>query len=312
MTVKPKQLYNDGVKGAGEVIKKALAAMSVFLIFSIILNVYLVSEVKQLNKDVILNSKRLQYLENNIDNAVAEAVENGGHVETILADVNWTVSDLIDDENKLAMLHIDFKLKSMDSTSKVYAALEIGDEEAVLLEAHLLNDTTYTVDQEINVLEPIRVDLMVEKYGEKRLENLVDEDEIYKKYIADTAFNLLDFTSNYNKDTYELTASYDAEVVFSTNNSIEFVRSDMVVEKNGIVLEKKPLEMSDVKYPDKMVYESHVEDFKIEAKELDTIQFSVVLKDKLGFTYRYDFGTFRYVNGDPIITTTALPELTLN
>ena len=293
-------------------IKKALAAMSVFLIFSIILNVYLISEVNQVNKGVILNSNRLKYLENNIDSAVAEAIKNGGHVETMLEDVNWTVSDLIDGEKKLAMLHINFKLKSMDSTSKVYAALEAGDEEAVLLEAHLLNDTTYTVDHEINVLEPIRIDLMVEKYGEKRLENLVDEDEIYKKYIADTAFNLLDFTSTYNKETYELKASYDTEVVFSTNNSIELVRSDVVVEKNGIVLEKMPLEISDVKYPDNMVYESHVHDFKIEAKELDTIQFSVILKDKLGFTYRYDFGTFRYINGDPIVTTTALPELTLN
>ena len=293
-------------------IKKALTAMSVFLIFSIVLNVYLISEVNQVNNGVILNSNRLQYLENNIDSAVAEAVENGGHVETILEDVNWTVSDLVDGEEKLAMLHIDFKLKSMDSTSKVYAALEAGDEEAILLEAHLLNDTTYTVDQEINVLEPIRVDLMVEKYGEKRLENLVDEDEIYKKYIADTAFNLLDFTSTYNDDTYELTASYNAEVVFSTSNNIEFVRSDMVVEKNGIVLDKMPLDISDVKYPDNMVYESHVHDFKIEAKELDTIQFAVILKDKLGFTYRYDFATFRYINGDPIVTTTAIPELTLN
>lgn len=293
-------------------IKKALAGMSVFLIFSIVLNIYLISKVNQVNKGVILNSKRLQYLENNIDSAVAEAVENGGHVETILEDVNWTVSDLIDGEKKLAMLHIDFKLKSMDSTSKVYAALEEGDTEAVLLEAHLLNDTTYTVDREINVLEPIRIDLMVEKYGEKRLENLVDEDEIYKKYIADTAFNLLDFTSSYNKETYELTASYDAEVVFSTSNIIEFVRSDMVVEKNGIVLEKMPLELSDVKDPDSMVYESHVHNFKIEAKELDTIQFSVILKDKLGFSYRYDFGTFRYINGDPIVTTISLPELTLN
>lgn len=292
-------------------IKKALAVMSVFLIFSILLNIYLISEVNQVNKGVILNSKRLQYLENNIDSAVAEAVKNGEHAETILEDVNWTVSDLVDGEEKLAMLHIDFKLKSMDSTSKVYAALEAGDAEAVLLEAHLLNDTTYTVDQEINVLEPIRVDLMVEKYGEKRLENLVDEDAIYKKYIADTAFNLLGFTSSYNKETYELTASYDAEVVFSTDNNIELVRSDMVVEKNGIVLEKMPLELSDVKYPDNMVYESHVHNFKIEAKELDTIQFSVILKDKLGFTYRYDFGTFRYINGDPIVTTTALPVLTL-
>jgi hypothetical protein len=293
------------------VIKKALTAMSVFLIFSMILNFYLISEVNQLNKGVVLNSKRLQYLENNIDSAVAEAVKNGGHVETILEDVNWSVSDLIDGEKKLAMLHIDFKLKSMDSTSKVYAALEVGNEEAVLLEVHLLNDTTYTVDWEINVLESVRVDLMVEKYGEKRLENLVDEDEIYRKYIADTAFNLLDFTSTYNKETFELTANYDAEVVFSTSNQIDLIRSDMVVEKNGIVMEKMPLEMSDVRYPDHIVYESHVRNFKIEAKELDTINFSVMLKDKLGFTYRYDFGTFRHINGDPIVTTTSLPELTL-
>ncbi|MFH5834603.1 hypothetical protein ACHAL6_00840 [Proteiniclasticum sp. C24MP] len=292
--------------------KKAMTAMSVFLFFSMVLNIYLISEAREMSKGIIRNSNRLQYLEDNIDSAVADAVKNGGHVETILEDVNWTVSDLIDGEEKTAMLHIDFKLKSMDSTSKVYAAVEAGGEEAVLLEAHLLNDTTYTVDRKINVLEPVRIDLLVEKYGEKRLENLVDEEEVYRKYIADTAFNLLDFTSAYNEETSQLTASYDAEVVFSTKNMIELIRSDMVVEKNGIVLEKIPMETSDVKYPDQMVYESHIHDLKIEAKELDTINFSVIMKDKLGFTYRYDFGSFRYINGDPVVTTTALPELSLN
>lgn len=286
--------------------------MSVFLLFSMVLNIYLITEVTQVNKDIIRNSKRLQYLEDNIDNAVAEAVRSGGHVESILEDVNWTISDLVNADEKMAMLHIDFKLKSMDSTSRVYAAVESGEEEAVLLEAHLLNDTTYTVDREINVLEPIRIDLLVEKYGEKRLENLVDEEEIYRKYIADTAFSLLDFTSAYNEATSQLTASYEAEVLFSINNDIEPIRSDMVVEKNGVVMERIPMEASDVKYPDNIVYESHVHDLKMEAKELDTINFAVILKDKLGFTYRYDFGSFRYINGDPVVTTTALPELTLN
>ncbi len=288
-----------------------MIGISVILIFSIVLNVYLISEVNQVNKGIDLNSKKLEYFERNIDSVVAKAIKNGGQTETILEDVNWTVSELKDGENKLAMLHIDFKLKSMDSTSKVYAALETGDKESILLEARLLNDTTYTVDEEINVLEPVRVDVLVEKYGEKRIENLVDEDEIYKKYIADTTFNLLDFTSNYNVETYELTASHDTEVVFSSNNNIELVRSDMVIEKNGVVIERIPMKISDVGNPDNIVYESRIQNIKVEAKELDTINYVVILKDKLGFTYRYDFGTFRYMNGIPIVTTIPLPELTL-
>ena len=292
--------------------KKAMTVISVFLFFSIVLNAYLITEVRQMNKGISRNSNRLQYLEDNIDSAVEEAVKSGGFAESLLEDVNWTVSELMGGDEKTAMLHIDFKLKSMDSTSKVYAAVEAGGEEAVLVEAHLLNDTTYTVDREINVLEPVRIDLLLEKYGEKRLENLVDEEKIYRKYIADTAFNLLDFTSAYNEDSSQLTASYDAEVIFSTSESIDLVQSDMVVEKNGIILERIPMETSEVKYPDQMVYESHVHDLKIEAKELDTIHFSVILKDKQGFTYRYDFGSFRYINGDPVVTTIALPELTLN
>ena len=291
--------------------KKAMTGMSVFLFFSIVLNAYLITEVRQMNKGISRNSNRLQYLEDNMDTAVEEAVKSGGFAESLLEDVNWTVSELMGGDEKTAMLHIDFKLKSMDSTSKVYAAVETGDEEAVLVEAHLLNDTTYTVDREINVLEPVRIDLLVEKYGEKRLENLVDEEEIYRKYIADTAFNLLDFTSAYNEDTAQLRASYDAEVIFSTSKSIDLIQSDMVVEKNGIVLERIPMKTSDEKYPDQLVYESHVHDLKIEANELDTIQFSVIMKDKQGFTYRYEFGSFRYINGDPVVTTIALPELTL-
>jgi len=286
--------------------------VSGILIISMAFNIYLFTRVDQLSKKIINNSNRLQYLESNIDNTIADVIKDDGYLDSILEDVNWNVSELISEEEKTALLHIDFKLRSMDSTSKVYASIEAGDEEAVLVEAHLLNDTTYTVDREINVLKPVRIDLVVEKYGEKRLENLVDEDEIYKTYIADTAFNLLDFDYDYNLSSGTLSATYGAEVVFASLKNIDLVRSDIVVEKNGVLIDKRPMIMSQVKYPDAVVYENDVKDHKLEAKELDSLNFAVILKDKQGFTYRYDFASFKFMNGAPVMTTTSLPELTLN
>ncbi|WP_312650756.1 hypothetical protein [Proteiniclasticum sp.] len=292
--------------------KKVLTIVSGILIISMAFNIYLFTRVDQLSKKIINNSNRLQYLESNIDNTIADVIKDDGYLDSILEDVNWNVSELISEEEKTALLHIDFKLRSMDSTSKVYASIEAGDEEAVLVEAHLLNDTTYTVDREINVLKPVRIDLVVEKYGEKRLENLVDEDEIYKTYIADTAFNLLDFDYDYNLSSGTLSATYGAEVVFASLKNIDLVRSDIVVEKNGVLIDKRPMIMSQVKYPDAVVYENDVKDHKLEAKELDSLNFAVILKDKQGFTYRYDFASFKFMNGAPVMTTTSLPELTLN
>lgn len=291
--------------------KKVLTLVSGILIISIGFNIYLFTRVDQVNKQIISNSNRLKYLEDNIDNTIIDVIKEDGYLDSILEDVNWSVSDLISEEEKTALLHIDFKLRTMDSTSKVYASIEAGDDEAVLVEAHLLNDTTYTVDREINVLEPVRIDLVVEKYGEKRLENLVDEDEIYKTYIADTAFNLLDFDYDYNLSSGVLSASYGAEVIFTSLKNLDLVRSDLVVEKNGVLIDKKPMIMSQVKYPDAVVYENGVKDHKVEAKELDSLNFAVILKDKLGFTYRYDFASFKFLNGAPVMTTTSLPELSL-
>lgn len=298
----------------GKLTKKILIAISAILLLSIGGNIYLFSRVSEVNKLVLTNSNRLKYLEDNLDKTVSEVMNNEGsmHLQSLLEDVNWNVSDLISQEDKTAMLHIDFKLKNMDSTSKVYASIEIGKAPVELIEAHMLNDTTYTVDREINVLEPVRVDLVIEKYGEKRLENLVDEDEIYKTYITDTSFNLLDFTATYNKERGLLTASFDAEVLFAFKKDLELVRSELVILKNGVAVDKLALDKSEVKYPDTIVYEKQVRDYKVEAKELDTLIFSVILKDKLGFTYRYDFSDFRIVDGEPVITTISMPELTLN
>jgi len=291
--------------------KKVLTLLAGILIISIGFNIYLFTRVDQVNKQIISNSNRLKYLEDNIDTTIIDVIKEDGYLDSILEDVNWSVSDLISEEEKTALLHIDFKLRTMDSTSKVYASIEAGDEEAVLVEARLLNDTTYTIDREINVLEPIRIDLVVEKYGEKRLENLVDENEIYKTYIADTAFNLLDFDYDYNLSSGVLSASYGAEVIFTSSKNLDLVRSDLVVEKNGVLIDKKALVMSQTKYPDAVVYENDVRDNKVEAKELDSLNFAVILKDKLGFTYRYDFASFKFQNGAPVMTTTSLPELSL-
>lgn len=292
--------------------KHILTGVSVFLGISILINVVLLQVVWSANKQVNINTNRIKYLEDNIDTLVEDAMKVGGHVESILEDVNWTISDLVDEEEKTALLHIEFKLRSMDSSARVYASIESGDQEAVLMEAHLLNDTTYSVDREVNVLEPIRIDLMVEKYGEKRIENLVNEPELYKTYIADTSFNLLDFNSSYNSEREELNLSFSTELMSSVKKDWELVRSEYILEKNGVVMERGDLSKSNTEIPDAIVYEGSVGSLSVKATKLDQIRLAVVMKDKLGFTYRYDFAEFSHKDGEPVVTTISMPELTLH
>ena len=292
--------------------KHILTGVSVFLGISILINVVLLQVVWSANKQVNINTNRIKYLEDNIDTLVEDAMKVGGHVESILEDVNWTVSDLVDEEEKTALLHIEFKLRTMDPSASVYASIESGDQEAVLMEAHLLNDTTYSVDREVNVLEPIRIDLMVEKYGEKRIENLVNEPELYKTYIADTSFNLLDFNSSYNSEREELNLSFSTELMSSAKKDWELVRSEYILEKNGVVMERGDLSKSNTEIPDAIVYEGSVGSLSVKATKLDQIRLAVVMKDKLGFTYRYDFAEFSHKDGEPVVTTISMPELTLH
>lgn len=292
--------------------KHILTGVSVFLGISILINVVLLQVVWSANKQVNINTNRIKYLEDNIDTLVEDAMKVGGHVESILEDVNWTISDLVDEEEKTALLHIEFKLRSMDSSARVYASIESEDQEAVLMEAHLLNDTTYSVDREVNVLEPIRIDLMVEKYGEKRIENLVNEPELYKTYIADTSFNLLDFNSSYNSEREELNLSFSTELMSSAKKDWELVRSEYILEKNGVVMERGDLSKSTTEIPDAIVYEGSVGSLSVKATKLDQIRLAVVMKDKLGFTYRYDFAEFSHKDGEPVVTTISMPELTLH
>lgn len=291
--------------------KHILTGVSVFLGISILINVVLLQVVWSANKQVNINTNRIKYLEDNIDTLVEDAMKVGGHVESILEDVNWTISDLVDEEEKTALLHIEFKLRTMDPSASVYASIESGDREAVLMEAHLLNDTTYSVDREVNVLEPIRIDLMVEKYGEKRIENLVNEPELYKTYIADTSFNLLDFNSSYNSEREELNLSFSTELMSSAKKDWELVRSEYILEKNGVVMERGDLSKSTTEIPDAIVYEGSVGSLSVKATKLDQIRLAVVMKDKLGFTYRYDFAEFSHKDGEPVVTTISMPELTL-
>ncbi|MBP9921015.1 MAG: hypothetical protein KBF03_03560 [Proteiniclasticum sp.] len=292
--------------------KHILTGVSVFLGISILINVVLLQVVWSANKQVNINTNRIKYLEDNIDTLVEDAMKVGGHVESILEDVNWTISDLVDEEEKTALLHIEFKLRTMDPSASVYASIESGDREAVLMEAHLLNDTTYSVDREVNVLEPIRIDLMVEKYGEKRIENLVNEPELYKTYIADTSFNLLDFNSSYNSEREELNLSFSTELMSSAKKDWELVRTEYILEKNGVVMERGDLSKSTTEIPDAIVYEGSVGSLSVKATKLDQIRLAVVMKDKLGFTYRYDFAEFSHKDGEPVVTTISMPELTLH
>lgn len=292
--------------------KHILTGVSVFLGISAILNFILFQSVMDANKQVDINTNRIQYLEDNIESIVVEAMKVGGHVESLLEDVNWTISDLMNEEEKTALLHIEFKLKAMDPSARVYASIESGNEETILVEAHLLNDTTYSVDREVNVLEPIRIDLMVEKYGEKRIENLVNESELFKTYIADTSFNLLDFHSSYDEENEELNLAFSTELMISAKKDWELVRSEYVLEKNGVVMERGNLSKSDATIPDVLVYEGGAGKLLVKASKLDQIKLAVVMKDKLGFTYRYDFTEFSHKDGEPVITTISMPELTLH
>lgn len=293
--------------------KHIMTGVSVFLGLSIFLNMVLLQVVWSAKKQVTVNTNRIQYLEDNIDSLVEEAMKVGGHVESILEDVNWTISDLVDEEAKTALLHIEFKLRSMDPSARVYASVEEGNQEAVLMEAHLLNDTTYTVDREVSVLDPIRIDLMVEKYGEKRIENLVNEPELYRTYIADTSFNLLDFNSTYNGEKEELQLAFSTELMISAKKDWELVQSEYILEKNGIVMERGDLRRSEATIPDALVYEGGTESLSVKATKLDQIRLAVVMKDKLGFTYRYDFAEFSHRDGEePVVVTIPMPELSLH
>lgn len=292
--------------------KNILTGMSAVLIFSVAVNMYMVKEIVAARRQVAINTNRIGYLEENIDSMVEEAMKGGGHVESILEDVTWSVSDLVNEEAKTALLHIEFKLKTMDQSARVYASIESGKEEAVLMEAHLLNDTTYSVDREVSVLEPIRIDLLVEKYGEKRIENLVNEPELYKTYIADTSFNLLDFQSNYNESKEELSITFGTELMISAKKDWELVRSEYILEKNGVVMERGELAKSDTEISDTIAYEGGARGLLVKATKLDEIRLAVVMEDKLGFTYRYDFAEFSHKNGEPVVTTITTPELTLH
>ncbi len=50
----------------------------------------------------------------------------------------------------------------------------------------------------------------------------------------------------------------------------------------------------------------------MKASKSDQIRLAVVMKDKLGFTYRYDFAEFSHKDGEPVVTTISMPELTLH
>ena len=76
--------------------KHILTGVSVFLGISILINVVLLQVVWSANKQVNINTNRIKYLEDNIDTLVEDAMKVGGHVESILEDVNWTISDLVD------------------------------------------------------------------------------------------------------------------------------------------------------------------------------------------------------------------------
>ena len=77
-------------------------------------------------------------------------------------------------------------------------------------------------------------------------------------------------------------------------------------------MERGDLSKSTTEIPDAIVYEVSVGSLSVKATKLDQIRLAVVMKDKLGFTYRYDFAEFSHKDGEPVVTTISMPELTLH
>lgn len=77
-------------------------------------------------------------------------------------------------------------------------------------------------------------------------------------------------------------------------------------------MERGDLSKSNTEIPDAIVYEGSVGSLSVKATKLDQIRLAVVMKDKLGFTYRYDFAEFSHKDGEPVVTTISMPELTLH
>ncbi|MBR0576148.1 hypothetical protein KCG48_07310 [Proteiniclasticum sp. BAD-10] len=293
--------------------QKFIMALAGLLLVSFCMNAYLLVAMNRVEKITTTNSNRLQYLEDNLEKAVYEVVskENFPHENSMVEDLSWGLSDILDAQKKTSQLNLQFKLKNIDTSSNVFVSVETVEGLEELVEVQLLNETTYAFEKIISVLEPLRIDLVVEKYGEKRIENLVDETMLYRKFTGDSTMNLLDFSYKYNETTHELNTSFSSQVIFSALMDLSVVKADIVIEKDGLVLSRLPMEKTKSAAPENQIYEGKVTNFKVLTQDPEIVDFTILIEDSKGFVYRYNFAKFRFISGEAVMQTNYLPELSM-
>lgn len=268
-------------------------------------------------KDIsALNRQKLNYLESNINESISKAV--GDKINEMqkqsssLEDVNWTISDMVLDNGKVATFKLNFKLKNIDLTSNVYVSFESGTKEAELIKAEPINETTYEISKTISVLEPVSLDLIVEKYGNKSVENILDEACIYEKIIGESSVQVSDFTYGYDQKTGEIKSSYALESNFNGNENVTLKSSDLIILKNGVPIERIPMEkLPNTSNSYQTTYHYKAQNYKSNLSNGDIIDFSVIFVDQNNFNYIYSFAKFTGTEADPIFISYETPELVL-
>ncbi len=294
--------------------KYVMTGISLLLVFSVASNIFLLGRVGQMSKELKRNNNRISFIENNFEKAVNEIilVETSSKDENLLEEVKFNLSELTDKKAKKAMMNVEFKLKRMDPATKTYVSIESGEEEQFLKEIIPINDTTYRIEREISILRPLRVDLVIEKYGEKKLINLVLEDEMYKRFVGETQFELLDFDYKYQAESGNLLTSFSTKIRYTPLEDSEIQESYVAVEKNGIPVKVLPLEGHvEGQDRDSVFYSMEISDLKLLGMDGDQIVMAIILKEKNSFVHRYEFVKCQFEKGIENIKADNSPILTL-
>ena len=296
--------------------KRSFKVVVFFLAISILSNIALMFYMNKIKDISALNMQKLNYLESNMDESIAKAI--GDHISEMqkqsssLEDVNWTISDIVLENEKLATFKLDFKLKNIDQTSNIYVSFESGDKEAELIKAEPINETTYEISKVISVLEPVSLDLIVEKYGNKSVENILDGACIYEKFIGESRVNVSNFKYGYDQKTGEIRSSYTLESNFNGNENVTLKSSDIIILKNGVPIEKIPIEkLPNTSNSYQTAYTYEAENYKSNLSNGDTIDFSLIFVDQNNFNYIFSFAKFTGTETDPIFISYETPELVL-
>ncbi len=296
--------------------KRSFKVVVFFLAISILSNIALMFYMNKIKDISALNMQKLNYLESNMDESIAKAI--GDHISEMqkqsssLEDVNWTISDIVLENEKLATFKLDFKLKNIDQTSNIYVSFESGDKEAELIKAEPINETTYEISKVISVLEPVSLDLIVEKYGNKSVENILDGACIYEKFIGESHVNVSNFKYGYDQKTGEIKSSYTLESNFNGNENVTLKSSDIIILKNGVPIEKIPIEkLPNTSNSYQTAYTYEAENYKSNLSNGDTIDFSLIFVDQNNFNYIFSFAKFTGTETDPIFISYETPELVL-